>query len=105
MQRSKVETFIGFSIRAKKLIAGANAIRESKGLYLMFVCNTASENSQKDALKIARSKEIPLVLVKNGTAEDLVLRANCKMFAIADKDLAKAIESNLDENFEVIFNK
>ena len=105
MQRSKVETFIGFSIRAKKLIAGANAIRESKGLYLMFVCNTASENSQKDAQKLAKSKGIPLVLIKKGTAEDLVLRANCKMFAIADKDLAKAIEANLDENFEVIFNK
>lgn len=103
MQRSKVETFIGFSIKSGNLVAGANAIPTTKKLYGIYLCNTASDNSKKQAMGYANKYNVPLILVKGKSVEEILNKKNCKMFAIKDEALNNAIMANLDEDFEIIF--
>lgn len=103
MQRSKVETFIGFSIKSGNLVAGANAIPTSKVIYGLYLCHTASKNSHKEAISIAKKYKVPIVLVKGKRVEEILNKTNCKMFAIKDKSLNDGILANLDEDYEIIY--
>ncbi|MEG1520155.1 MAG: hypothetical protein RR458_04130 [Clostridia bacterium] len=103
MPRSKIETFIGFSIRSRSLVAGTNAIAFCKRVEVIFLCHTASENARKEAMKLARRYGALLVLSKVTLLDDLVFKNNIKMFAITDKKLAKAVMENIDETYEIIF--
>ena len=103
MQNKKIETFIGFSIRARKLVAGTNAISFCKKINVVFLCHTGSQNARKEATKIARKYRAPLVLSKVTLIDDLVNKTNCKMFALTDDKLSQAVMANLDETYEIIF--
>ena len=103
LQRSKVETFIGFSIRARKVVSGTNSVEAARKICSVFVCHTASDNAKKIALSKAKKCKVPLVLVKGKSVEEILNKENCKMFAITDANLNKAVMDNLDENYEIIF--
>ncbi len=103
MQRSKVETFIGFSIRARKVVSGTNSVEATKDIKSLYLCHTASDNAKKVALSKAKKCNVPLVLVKGKSVEEILNKENCKMFAITDEALSNAVMSNLDENYEIIF--
>lgn len=103
MQRSKAETFIGFSIRARKIVAGTNSVEATKKICGLYLCSTASENARKIALNKAKKCKVPLVLVKGKSVEEILNKGNCKMFAITDEALNGAVMANLDENYEIIF--
>lgn len=99
MTRSKVETFIGFAIRAGKFRLGVNAIGTIKKADLFIMCDSISDNGKKDAIKLARKFHVKIVISKKMKLEDLTAKENCKLMAITDKSLATAILDNLDENF------
>lgn len=99
MGRSKIETFIGFSIRAGKYRLGVNAVATLKSAELLIMCHTASENTVKDVLKLSKKLKVEIIVYNFGNLEDLTGKANCKLMAVTDKSLAKAIIDNLDENF------
>lgn len=103
MTRSKIETFIGFSIRARKLVAGTNAISFAKGIRLIILCHTGSENAKKQALCYAKKYHVPLILTKEKTLSELVNKNNCKMCAILDKNFADSIIRNINQEYEIIF--
>ena len=98
--RSKIETFIGFSIRARALACGSNTIATQKRVYLIILCSSASENTKKIAQKYCNKFRCDLLLCKK-PLEDIVYKQNCKLVALTDKNLAKAILDNQDENFSV----
>ena len=97
---SKVETFIGFSIRSRSVCMGTNSIATIKKAFLIIVCNSASDGTKKVAASYAHKFNCPL-MVSNPLLEDVVLKTNCKMIAITDKNLAKAIIENQNENFSI----
>ena len=99
MGRSKIETFIGFSIRAGKYRLGVNAVATLKSAELLIMCHTASENTVKEIIKLSKKLHSDIIVYKTGNLEDLTGKENCKLMAITDKSLAKAIIDNLDENF------
>ena len=96
--KSKVETFIGFAMRAGKYKIGANAIATLKKANLIIVCGTASENSKKLAEKYARRFNAQLLETTNKTLSEFTHRDNAKMMAITDPTLAKAVLDN-SENY------
>ncbi len=101
MGRSKVETFIGFCIKAGKLTLGAGAINTLKnGVFLLIVSGDASENTKKLAVKFKNRLLCPLLICKSGF-DTVVNKPDCKMAAVRDKQLAKAILDNLDNNYEL----
>lgn len=101
MAKSKAETFIGFSIKAGKISLGAGAINSLKGgVYLLILNGDAAKNSLRLALKYKNRFLCPLVICKSGF-ERAVNRSGCKLAAIKDENLAKAILDNLDDSYEI----
>jgi hypothetical protein len=65
----------------------------------MILCNSASENTVKDAVKLAKKFNCPIITPKEKKLEEITFRENAKVMAIADKDLSKAIIDNSQNDF------
>ncbi|MBQ3116201.1 MAG: hypothetical protein IJC07_04155 [Clostridia bacterium] len=100
--RSKAETFIGFAMRTGKYKIGANAVATLKRAYLVIVCSSASDNTKKDAQKLANRFNCPIYVSVTKTLEQITKKENAKVMAIADKALSKAILENLGNDFIAI---
>ncbi len=101
MAQSKVRSYIGFCIKARKITLGANAIGMlSSGVYLLILDKQAAKNSLRFALKYKRKFGCPLILC-NEKLEDVVCKKECKLAAIRDKNLADAILNGGDTNYEL----
>ncbi len=99
--KSKAKTFIGFAIRARKFRIGMNAVQTLKSINLLIVCNSASENTKDEAIKVANKYHCPLIMTNTAKLEDITHRENAKIMAVADKTLAKAILDNIENDFIV----
>ena len=100
-KRAKAESYIGFCLRARKIVLGTGATECLKrGAYLILVCSTASQNCFKLAQKFARRHSCPLMICKSGL-ENAVHKAGCKLAAVTDGKLAAAIISAADDNYEI----
>ena len=100
MQRSKTESYLGFARKAGKLTCGAEAAeRMKKDVYLLLVCGTAAENTKKKAAKLQRRFQCPLLESAGKTLEEITGVANCKIAAVRDAGLAKAVLAADEELF------
>ncbi len=98
--RDKIYSYIGFAVKAGKVRLGVNAISTLKGgIPLLLLCGTASDNTKKDALKLAKKYGSVVVVSKEDKLEDVFSKENCKLAAILDASLASAIIDNLNEKF------
>ena len=103
MQNNKIYTYVGFARRAGKFKAGLNAIKTvKKGVELLLICHTASPNAIKEAEKLSERFFCPLFKTVTFTVEEMMDKENCKLVAILDAELAKAIISNAGEDLEEI---
>ena len=100
MAKSKIETYIGFCIKSRKIALGSGAISVLKGgVYLIILDGTAAKNSKRLALKFKNRFSCPLIICKSGF-DDIVNKPFCKLAAICDKNLAQAIKDCEESNFE-----
>ena len=94
MAQSKVQSYIGFCKRARKIVLGSSAVGTLKGgVYLLLLDKDAAKNSLRYALKYKRKFNCPLIVYKDNF-EELVGKQNCRLAAIQDKNLADAILSS-----------
>ena len=93
--KSKIETFIGFAVRARKVRSGINAVSTLKRANLIVICESISDNSKKQCIKIAKNYGCPIIQI-NGLLENYVHKEGVKVIAVTDLNLAKAILQ--DEN-------
>lgn len=101
MANSKAETFIGFCVKAQKLVLGADALeRQKKGVYLLLASKSLSENSFKKAIKFSKKFDCPLMVCENELANATHIQG-CKLAAVVDKNLASAIVNSADDNFQI----
>ncbi len=101
MGRSRIETFIGFCIKKGKLTLGSGAVDTLKnGVYLLIVSADASQNTLKIAVKFKNRLHCPLLICKTDF-ERVVNRVGCKIAAVRDRGLAKAILESLDNDYEL----
>ncbi|MBO5285580.1 MAG: hypothetical protein J6B16_01645 [Clostridia bacterium] len=96
---NKIATYIGFSIRSRNCKMGVNAVATLKRADLVMVCHSASDNTKKDAVKLATRFRTKLIISRKILLSDLTHKDNCKVLAITDKSLAKAILDNLNDDF------
>ena len=101
-KKTKAQTFIGFAIRAKKYRIGMNAVQTLKSINLLIVCCSASENTIKDAKKIASKYHCPMLITNEIKLEEITYKENSKVMAITDRALAKAILDNCNNDFTQI---
>lgn len=101
MALNKVRTYIGFCIKSGKISRGVNAIESIKsGVYLLIMDSSAAKNSVKSAISLKNKFSCPLIVCKSGFETD-VNYIGCRLAAIRDEGLAKAILDNLGENYEL----
>lgn len=90
MDERKLKAYIGFALRARKLVLGVNAVEATRGkVYLMLSDRTASENTKKEIQKLEKRFSCPLVEVDD--LESLTGKAHCKLAAMRDESLAGAV--------------
>ncbi len=88
----KVSTLIGFSVKANKVIFGADELKEGKRKrYLIVGCHTLSERSLKEVKRIAARDKVPLAICVKKELSDIVFKRNCKVIGICDKQMSEAI--------------
>ncbi len=99
MTKSKILSYIGFAIKAGECRIGVNAIYTIKRAKLLILCGTAAKNTVKEAIKLSKRFNCDIVVAKTVTVEEITGKEHCKLMAITDASLAKAIKENLDGNF------
>lgn len=101
MVQSKVRSYIGFCFKAKKIVLGSSAIGTLKGgVYLLIMDASAANNSIRYALKYKNRFSCPLLVCKD-SFEELVGKPMCRLAAVCDKNLAKAILDSGDSGYEL----
>lgn len=97
MTKGKIETYIGFCIRARKLLFGVDNIeKQRKGVCLIIADETLGENSRKVLKKAKEKFDCPMLTASDGTLATHTYREKVKAVAVTDKHLASAILSALD---------
>lgn len=97
MEKSKIETYLGFCIRARKIIFGVEMIeRQKKGVYLLIVDGSIGKNSLKPTLQAKERFGCPLLETTAGGLGETLHRPAVKAVAITDNNLAAAILSVVD---------
>lgn len=100
MGRTRIETFIGFCIKSGKMSYGSGAIDTLKGdVYLLILNGDAAKNTQKLAVKYKNRFNCPLLVCKS-EFETVVNKSGCKLAAVRDRQFAKLIIENIDNNYE-----
>ena len=88
----KIRAYLGFSLRAGKLLFGVDDIEtHKKKIHLLLIDAALAENSQKKVYKANEIFKAPLLTVEAGLLGDLVHRPQVKAIAVKDFNLAKAI--------------
>lgn len=91
----KIESYIGFAVKSGKILYGLDIIKVyRKKMRLLLLCPGAGENLKKEAEFISSSKEIPL-LITDVPLQQLTHKMNCKLAAVLDPNLAKAVIDNI----------
>ena len=102
MERSKVETYLGFCVRARKAVFGVDDIeKQTKGVFLIICDGELSENSLKTVEKARANLECPLLITDKGNLGELLHKPAVKAVAIKDKNLASAIISVAEAEFQL----
>ncbi len=101
LEQSKVRSYIGFCLKARKITLGSSAIGTlNGGVYLLILDGKAKKNSLRYALKYKNRFSCPL-LVCNDNFEEVVNKPLCRLVAVRDKNLAEAILNSGDGGYEL----
>ena len=105
MIKSKVETYLGFCVRAGKIVFGTTEIeRKRKGVYLLLADGGIGKNSLKIMANTQDRLQCPLYLTKETDAlGEYLHKPAVKAVAITDKHLASAIlaDAECELNFKL----
>lgn len=103
--KDKIETYIGFSVKSRKVVIGLDSIEKSKKkIYCILMCITVSENTEKEVLKLAQKYNLPLIKTIGKKLCEIAFIDNLKVLALTDKELAKAVVNNLTKEYSLILN-
>lgn len=92
MKNSKVQTYLGFCIRAGKIVFGAEeAEQQKKGVHLLLMDEAVGNSSQKAVYKAQEKFRCPLLIVEKNRLGELLHRPAVKAAAVKDGHLATAI--------------
>ena len=94
MEKNKLQTYLGFCIRAKKIIFGAEECENArKGVFLLLMDEDLGNSSQKCMFKAQQKFGCPLFAIEKNLLGELLHRPSVKAVAIKDQHLASAIQA------------
>lgn len=91
---NKIFSYLGFAKKSASLITGQTSLRvNKKQLYLIMVCNSASDNLKNLAKNLGNKHDCP-VIVTNQMLENLANAKDIKILGLTNAELSKAIMAN-----------
>ena len=97
MEKNKIETYLGFCIRAGKIVFGVDRLeKQKKGVHLIIVDGGVGKNSLKPALLAKERLHCPMITSESGVLGETLHRHAVKVASITDEHLAAAILSVVD---------
>ncbi len=104
MEKNKLETYLGFCIRAGKIIFGTEMLsRQKKGVKLVVLDSGIGANSLKIILKAKERLGCPLLETPANALGELLHRPAVKVVAITDDSLSSAILSLAERDTDIKF--
>lgn len=88
---NKISSYLGFCIRAGKIVFGVDRIETLKKAYLLLADEELKENSFKIMLKASEKFSVRLIVTEEKLLGELLHRPQVKAVAITDEQLALAI--------------
>lgn len=99
MTKSKLETYLGFCVRSRKIIFGVEMIsRQKKGVKLLLCDGGMGASSFKIIKNAQATLGCPLWMADEGILGETLHRPAVKAVAIMDENLSAAILSVVAEN-------
>lgn len=91
---NKISTYVGFAIKARKVLIGQSTIKSNKikQIYCILVCASASENLVNLANNVANKFSCEVITINN--LEEITHKQGLKIIAITDESLGMAIIKN-----------
>lgn len=86
-------------MRAGKCKIGTGAVATLKKAFVVVVCGTASENTKKQAAKLAKKLRARLFVTNGTTLEQITHKENAKVLALTDRTLSNAFTDNTGKEF------
>ena len=88
---NKISSYLGFCIRAGKIVFGVDRIETLKKAYLLLADEELKENSFQIMLKASEKFSVRLIVTEEKLLGELLHRPQVKAVAITDEQLALAI--------------
>lgn len=96
MKSDKITALIGFAVKSRKLLLGADNTAKYKGkIYSVFYDGSLSEKSLKEVRYYA-GKQNAVIIKCLFPLEDAVSKKNCKTAALTDENMHKGIMAQLE---------
>ncbi len=94
----EIGRYIGLAQKANGVIYGLDNIKSTKNeIYLLIVCDTASNNLYEEMCYISVNRKIPLHKMEYFTLDQILNTENCKAIGITNRHLAMQIKFILDK--------
>lgn len=95
----KIETYLGFCIKAGKAAFGLDRAESLKRRAdLILADKSLSDGSMKRAKRLCEKFRCPLLICEGVSLGELLHRPACKLLAVSEKNLAAAILSAAENN-------
>ncbi len=105
MEKSKIQTYLGFCVRSRKIVYGTDEIEtQKKGVFLIVFDETLSENSLKVLYRVSEKQGCQMVKAEKDALANALFKPAVKAVAIRDKNLAKAIGDCVEEDSQFKFH-
>ncbi|MBE5744690.1 MAG: hypothetical protein E7355_00985 [Clostridiales bacterium] len=91
--KNKIETYLGFCVRARQIVFGVDEIAKQRKSWLLIIDNALGDNSQKEIQKARERLRCPLLVVEDNALGALLHKGGVKAVSIKDQNLASAILS------------
>ena len=99
MEKSKIQTYLGFCVRARKLVYGTDEIEtQKKSVVLIVFDETLSENSLKNLYRASERLGCKMMIAQENELANALFKPAVKAVAIKDKNLAEAICAAVEED-------
>ncbi len=95
MSLTKIRSFVGFSVKARKILFGVDNITTAIGKKKPYVVLVSTDISANSYEKLKRYVEKYDVEMFNADIEQILSGKNCKAIGLTDENLAKAVKIEL----------
>ena len=96
MATDKLRAYIGFSIKARKIVYGYDAVMRTKTIRLVIAATAINRTAKSELQDVCTRHNIPLQWCDEALLAECTAKTGCKCIGLVDPSLAKAANEELN---------